>query len=120
MSRAFRVEKVDWELGVLLKEGLPKRYGGVVPLSEGRQLTLGSLPAVKQMATAVHIGPWAGMHQAFAAVGAWMEQNGAHLTGPVREVYLNLVPPGEDEDFAVEVQLPVGVIGDRGLVKRKN
>jgi DNA-binding transcriptional MerR regulator len=100
---AFRVKNVAWELGFLLDEP----FDGAVPLADGRQLTVRRLPPVAQAATCVHVGPWSEMRLAFAAIGAWMASNDCHLAGPTREVYLNLVPPGQDDAFAVEVQIPV-------------
>lgn len=106
-DRAFRVEDVAWELGFLLREPVEARLRDGVPLADGRRMVVRPLPAVEEMATAVHIGPWAEMHRAFGSIGAWMEMNGYRIAGPARELYLKLAPPGEDDDFSVEVQIPV-------------
>ena len=100
---AFKTEDVDWELGFLLKEP----FSGTVPLPDNRELSSKQLPAVEEMATVVHAGPWSEMHLGFGALGAWIEVNNYRIVGPAREVYLNLVPPQEEDKFVVEIQLPV-------------
>jgi DNA-binding transcriptional MerR regulator len=100
---AFRVENVAWELGFLLNAP----FSGTLPLPDGNEMCGRTLPAVEQMATVVHMGPWSEMHLGFGALGAWMEVNGFAIAGPAREVYLNLVPPGQDDKFVVEIQMPV-------------
>lgn len=101
----FTLEELDWELGFLVE--LP--HSRSIPLSHGRQLTSRQLDPIEQMATVVHHGPWAEMHLAFGAIGAWIEVNRYHIDGNARELYLNLKPPEDDTDFMVEVQIPVSI-----------
>ena len=100
---AFHTENVDWELGFLLREPFTE----IIVLADKREMRVTQLPSIEQMATVVHRGPWSEMHLGFAAIGAWIEVNQFRIAGPGREVYLNLVPPGQDENFVVEVQIPV-------------
>ncbi len=99
----FTHEDIDWELGFLVRN----TNVGPVPMQDGRQMVVRGLEAVGKMATAVHAGPWAEMHLGYAAIGSWIESNNYRIAGPSREVYLNLVPPDNDDSFLVEIQIPV-------------
>jgi len=99
----FREKNTDFELGFLLHE--PRQVS--VSLPQNRQLTVKTLPPVSQALTCVHIGPWAEIHLGFGAIGRWMEAQNLEISGKPRELYLNLVPPEEDENLIVEVQIPV-------------
>jgi DNA-binding transcriptional MerR regulator len=100
---AFRERNVDFELGFLLHE--PQVVS--VPLSDDRQLTTRQLEPVEQALTYVHNGPWPEIHLGFSVIGTWMEANEMRIAGKPRELYLNLVPPEEDEKLIVEIQIPV-------------
>jgi DNA-binding transcriptional MerR regulator len=102
----FKTKNVDWELGYLVGSS----QAAPVPLADGRQLTVRELPAVAHMATVAHHGPWSEMHLGFSAIGAWMEINRHRIAGHPREVYLNLVPPEQDEALVVEIHIPVAEI----------
>jgi DNA-binding transcriptional MerR regulator len=57
-----------------------------------------------EMAATVHHGPYTGIPNAYAAIGAWIEANGYRIVGPPREIYL--VGPHEGEPVT-EIQYPV-------------
>lgn len=100
---AFREVNVDFELGFLLRE----RQEIVVPLPDDRELTVRKLQPVEQALTCVHMGPWSEMHIGFSAIGRWIEMNNLQIAGKPRELYLNLVPPEQDDKLIVEIQIPV-------------
>lgn len=102
-DRVFRSEDVNWELGFLTKTADIQP----IPLSDGRELTLKTLPPVPSIASVVHQGAWSEMHLGYGAIGAWIEVNNYQIAGQAREVYHNLVPPEQDDDFVVEIQFPV-------------
>jgi effector-binding domain-containing protein len=99
----FRERDVDFELGFLLDE--PKQI--TIPLPEGRVMTVKQVEPIHEALTCVHTGPWPEIHLGFSAIGAYMEANQMRIAGRPREVYLNLVPPEQDEKLVVEIQIPV-------------
>jgi effector-binding domain-containing protein len=100
---AFRERNVDFELGFLMEASGVSQ----VPLPDGRQLIARQLEPVEQALTYVHDGPWSEIHLGFGVIGAWMEANGMRIAGRPRELYLNLVPPEEDDKLLLEIQIPV-------------
>lgn len=99
----FRDRGTDFELGYQLLQ--PQELE--VPLADGRQLTVKQLAPIPQAVTCVHVGPWSEIHVGFSAIGYWLEANHLTINGQSREVYLNLVPPEEDEQLVVEIQIPI-------------
>lgn len=99
----FKDKDIDWELGFLMNDAQTSS----LTLDDERQLSLRTLPKVEEMATVVHKGPWPELHLGFSAIGAWLEANSYEIAGQSRELYLNLVPPEEEEKLVVEVQIPV-------------
>ena len=94
----YRERDVDVEAAVPV--------GGSVP--DAGRVSLRELPAVEQMACAVHVGGFDGIDQAYKALMTWIEANGYNITGPSREVYLQGPGPGTDPaSYVTEVQIPV-------------
>lgn len=64
-----------------------------------------------EVAYTVHHGDFRGLPPAKHALFAWIEENGYHLTGPIREVYLHFDPDHEanynSPRHITEVQFPV-------------
>ena len=58
------------------------------------------------MATVVHAGRVSDTHQSYGTLGLWVERQQWHITGPGRQVLVQLPPMGQD-DAVIEVQLPV-------------
>lgn len=100
---AFREKNVDFELGFLINK--PGDF--ILPLPEGRELTVHQLEPLNHALTYVHTGPWPEIHLGFSAIGRWIEANEMRIAGRPRELYLNLVPPEEDDKLIVEIQIPV-------------
>lgn len=97
----FDDEHLDLEIGFSLNRTVNRR----VSLADGRDLTLGELPAVPSMATVVRRDADLDSHRAFGALGQWIESNGLSIVGPCREVFLE--PPFKGGDMVVEIQFPV-------------
>lgn len=67
------------------------------------------LPAVETMATLVHHGPFTTLHEAYTALGQWLQQNGYCIIGPNREHYVHTTEPVRQDDpsYVTEIQVPV-------------
>ncbi len=67
------------------------------------------LPGVSAMASTYHKGSYEGFPEAYTALMSWIETNGYHLAGPMREIYL--VGPGPEATYPAayltEIQVPV-------------
>jgi DNA-binding transcriptional MerR regulator len=77
------------------------------PLHGSQRVQVYELPAVERMACVVHHGPFATIGQAYQAVMTWIENNGYHISGPCREIYLRYERGGDQKDYVTEVQFPV-------------
>lgn len=100
----FEEENLDLEIGFRLTQQVKKP----IPLPGRLELLPGELPAVATLATLARSGPAHQSHLATGALGVWMEANGYRISGPCREVFLE-VPfqkPGQ-EDVVIEIQFPV-------------
>jgi DNA-binding transcriptional MerR regulator len=97
-------ERLDLEIGFTLTR--PTNLS--VPVADNLVLTAGALPAVETMATIVRSGPDEQSHQAFGAIGGWIEANGYAVAGPCREVFLEMpTGPPAPGGALVEIQFPV-------------
>ena len=78
-------------------------------LPDGNGVKAVQLPGVATMASTVHQGSYEGFPQAYAALMGWIEGNGYHIAGPMRETYLR--GPGPDQPdpatYVTEIQVPV-------------
>jgi DNA-binding transcriptional MerR regulator len=54
-----------------------------------------------------HVGPYDQVGEAYAALDAWVAENGRELAGPPREVYLNEPQTTAPEDLLTEVVWPL-------------
>jgi effector-binding domain-containing protein len=62
------------------------------------------------MAYTIHCGPFSDLAGAYAALLKWIDANDYHITGPDREVYLQLPQDGQfynDQSAVTEMQVPV-------------
>ncbi len=78
-------------------------------LPDGGGVTTVQLPAVATMAFTIHQGSYEGFPQAYAALMGWIESNGYHIAGPMREIYLR-GPSAYQPDpstYVTEIQVPV-------------
>lgn len=76
-------------------------------LAAGDRVRIEELPAVAQMASVVHHGPFATLPQAYGALFTWIEANGYQISGPSREVYLQYERDGDQAQYVTEIQAPV-------------
>jgi len=106
-SDGFDTENVDVEMGFLIEqESLP-----AVTLSKGQVMTVRTLPAIETAATLVCVG--VSHHvSCYGTLGAWIENNNFQLTGPSREVFIEPLQPGNEDEAVIELQLPIKRIRD--------
>ncbi|MBI1277508.1 MAG: MerR family transcriptional regulator [Anaerolineaceae bacterium] len=108
-SPMFDPDELDVEVGYVLTGKAQQS----VRLSEERTLISCQLPAVKTMATLVHMGRVSETHRSYASLANWLEQNNWRITGSVREVLMQLPIEGNEDSAVVELQLPVSQIGEK-------
>ncbi len=108
-DQEYREKDIDAEIVLPLKFAIPGREA----------MRVVQLPQIKTAACVVHTGDYATIYQAYNALLAWIETNGYHMAGPVREVYLRYAADGLGFDlpptylakdatsFVTELQLPV-------------
>lgn len=77
------------------------------PLPEDGRVRESELPAVESMASTVHHGSFDTIGGAYAALLAWIEENGFRVSGPHREVYLRGGNEQGNPDYVTEIQFPV-------------
>ncbi len=80
------------------------------PVPAGGAVQVHELPAVEQMASVIHHGPFTTLGEAYGALIHWSEENGYRITGPAREIYLKTPAiPGNQNDpnTVTEVQFPI-------------
>jgi DNA-binding transcriptional MerR regulator len=100
----FDEENLDLEIGYVVKQDAVD-----LPRVAGLDLALRELPPVPCMATLVRRGPRYESHLGYGALGRWMSANQYRITGPSREVLLELPAfqhPGQ-EDMVMEIQFPM-------------
>jgi DNA-binding transcriptional MerR regulator len=73
----------------------------------GAEVGISEMPAVQEMATTVHKGPYENLLEAYSAIGRWIEDNGYRVTGPCREVYIHHDRKGTPPAHVTEIQFPV-------------
>ena len=101
-SDSFETENVDVEMGFLLDGDFLE----TVLLSDGRVMTIRTLPAIETMATMVCVGI-ANHVGCYGRIGTWMEKNRFQLAGPGWEVFIEPFQPAKLDEAVIEIQLPV-------------
>jgi len=78
-------------------------------LAESARVKVKTLPTVKNMAYAIHNGPFARISDAYDAIGKWIADNGYRVVGPARELNLKMAKGGSQHDpnTVTEIQFPV-------------
>lgn len=99
----FVSENVDLEFGFLLETDV----ASPITITDGVILASRTLPAVAQMATAVHVGIPADSGIAYNALGQWIEHNGYRIIGQQREIFLELPQQDKSQEATIEIQFPV-------------
>ena len=78
-------------------------------LRESERVKVQTLPALPSVACTLHNGPFVTIGEAYNAIGKWITDNGYHIVGPSREIYLR--PPKDnsqtDPETVTEIQFPV-------------
>jgi len=101
-SDSFDTENVDLEMGFLLDH----KFLDTFKLSEGRTMTVRTVPAVQTMATMICVG--IDQHIAgYGTLGTWIEKNNFQLAGPSWEIFIEPFQPGKEDEAVIEIQLPV-------------
>jgi DNA-binding transcriptional MerR regulator len=101
-SESFEIENIDVEMGFLLDRDVAE----TVLLSDGRAMTVHTLPAVETMATLVCVG-FANHERCYGRLGTWMEHQHFQLAGPGWEVLIEPFQPTKLDQAVIEIQLPV-------------
>ena len=102
-SPIYDPQALDIEIGFSLVSGAT---ASVRPAGE-LVLTVGELPAAATMATLIHAGPIRDVHATYARLGLWLETQRWQITGPGRQLMLQLPDLPASEEAVVEVQFPV-------------
>ena len=94
----YKESNVDAEAGFYLKE--PVSANGAVQVHE--------MPAVT-VASTIHNGAYRRLQEAYDALLRWVSENGYHIAGPIRELYLRTGECGkqDDESCVTEIQVPI-------------
>jgi DNA-binding transcriptional MerR regulator len=105
----YREKDIDAEVVVPLKSAIPDT--DIIHVRE--------LVRISRAACLVHTGSYATIYQAYNALLSWIESNGYHMKGPIREVYLSYSADGlgfelpstylvkESNPFVTELQLEI-------------
>jgi effector-binding domain-containing protein len=101
----YRDEEVDGEAAFATEDPLPE---------DGRVLE-NLLPAAEKMASTVHHGSFDTIGGAYAALLAWIEENGYRVAGPNREIYLRGGDEQGNSAYVTEIQFPV----EKAVVKER-
>ena len=101
-SESFETENINVEMGFLLDGDAPE----MVLLSDGRAMTVRTLPATPTMATLVCVGI-TNHERCYGRLGTWMEHHHFQLAGPGWEVFIEPFNPAKPDQVVIEVQFPV-------------
>ena len=94
----FRDDGIDAEIAAPVAGSVP----------EGGRIKVRELPGVDRAASIIHEGSYEDIRGTYGQLLKWIEANGYHITGPVREVYVQGPESGRDpSDYVTELQFPV-------------
>ena len=100
MDSGTEEEHLDVESAMVIGASMP----------ENDRVTIRELPQM-EVAYTVHHGDFSGLYLAKQAIFSWLEGNGYHRAGPIREIYLHFDPNHEDNydspHHITEIQFPV-------------
>ncbi len=105
-SESYETEQIDAEIGYIVTNSCAAE----VTLPSGVQLHRRLLPEENLVATVTRVGRSYLGSGCYHALGQWIEANQYQIAGPLREVFLQLRPNG-DEEMVTEIQIPVNEIG---------
>jgi DNA-binding transcriptional MerR regulator len=94
----YKESNVDAEAGMYLKQ----------PVATNNDVQVHELPAVN-VASTIHNGAYNRLQEAYDSLLRWVADNGYHVAGPIRELYLRCGQPGkqDDESCVTEIQVPI-------------
>ena len=105
----YRDENIDAEVVVPLKSAIPGT----------EKIDVRETQPIPKAACVVHTGDYSTIYQAYNALLTWIEANGYHMKGPIREIYLSYSADGlgfelpstylvkESNPFVTELQLEI-------------
>jgi effector-binding domain-containing protein len=100
-------KETDWDAEVVAQvdQATPANLGKLGESS----VQIRCLPAEALMASTIHQGSYEGFQDAYTALMSWIETNGYHLAGPMRETYLRgpSSMPTDPATYLTEIQVPV-------------
>ncbi|ARV61217.1 MerR family transcriptional regulator [Nostocales cyanobacterium HT-58-2] len=96
----YKESDVDWEAVV--------SFNGEI--ASTHRVKVYELPGVEKMACVVHHGSYNTINQAYAALPAWIENNGYKIMGSNREVYIIGGDEQDNESYLTEVQFPTAKV----------
>jgi effector-binding domain-containing protein len=70
------------------------------------------LPGYPQAACVIHHGSYQNLTSAYTVLLNWIDQTGAQIIGPNREVYIQGGPEQDDESYVTEIQFPIARAGE--------
>ncbi|MBE9099734.1 MerR family transcriptional regulator [Vacuolonema iberomarrocanum] len=96
-DKEYKEQDVDGEAFVIV----PK------VLSEQGSIRSYNLPAYADAACIVHHGSYRTLNQSYGQLLTWIEENGYHIMGANRELYLEGGAEQDNESYVTEIQFPV-------------
>lgn len=102
-SEGFTMEDIDVEMGFLLEQPFLDRF----KLSDGREMTVRTVPAVETMATLARVGIYNDSVGHYGALGTWIQKHDYQIDGAGWEVFIQPFQPGMEDKAVVEIQIPV-------------
>lgn len=111
-SDGFETEDIDVEMGFIVEHDMFDTFF----LSDGRQLTLQTLPAIQSMATLARVGIFNDSVGHYGALGAWIEKHNYEVIGPNQEVFIEPFTQGKEDEAVVEIQIPVEKIDNNSFL----
>jgi len=99
----FTDTDVDLEAGIIVRE-LPATTG--LTLADGSPLRASTLPRVDAV-TGIRLGLPQLSSAFYAGLGRWLTANDAEISGPVRELFIQVPDPNKGREPIVEVQFPI-------------
>ena len=65
------------------------------------------MPGYDAAASLMYKGPFEGISEPYNALGKWIESNGYHISGEIREVYMSDPAKTKPDDYVTRIPMPV-------------
>lgn len=102
-SEEWLHDNIDVEVGFVLEYPITDK----MELSDGRTLTVRTLPALDKVASLVRTGLFNDQLGCYGSLGLWIENSGYEMAGTGREIFIEGFQPGKESETVVEIQLPI-------------